>query len=69
MLEEYKKNYAQSVNQYLIVDTEGNIKESDDVIFKNIEGKHISDIHPFFESLTATLTEKNKDLVFSCKWY
>ncbi len=66
MLEEYKKNYAQSVNQYLIVDTEGNIKESDDVIFKKIEGKHISDIHPFFESLTATLTEKNKDLVFSC---
>ena len=66
MLKQYKQNYAQSVNQYLIVDFEGNIVESDDVIFNDLEGKHISEIHPFFESLSSVLLEKNQDLVFSC---
>lgn len=66
MLKEYKQNYAQSVNQYIIVDIEGQIQESDDVIFTNLVGKHISTIHPFFESLSSVLKEKNQDLVFSC---
>lgn len=66
MLKEYKQNYSQSINQYIIVDFEGNIKESDDIIFTNLVGKNISTIHPFFESLSSVLKEKNQDLVFSC---
>ena len=66
MLKEYKQKYAQSVNQYLIVDFEGVIKETDNVIFDNVIEKNISEIHPFFESLTSVFKEKDQDLVFSC---
>ncbi len=66
MLEQYKKEFSQSVNQYLIVDLDGTIKESDDVIFSNIVDKNITEIHPFFESLNDALKLKNKDYIFSC---
>ena len=51
MLEQYKKEYSQSVNQYIVVDLDGNILESDNVIFPDVVGKNLSDIHPFFESV------------------
>lgn len=66
MLDNYKKEHPQSVNQYMIVQLDGTITESDDVIYKNIVGENISEIHPFFESLHEALQEKNKRHVFSC---
>lgn len=66
MLDNYKKEHPQSVNQYMIVQLDGTITESDDVIYKNIVGENISEIHPFFESIHEALQEKNKRHVFSC---
>jgi len=66
MLEQYKKEYSQSVNQYIVVDLDGNILESDNVIFPDVVGKNLSDIHPFFESVHSALLEPNKRHIFSC---
>ncbi|MEQ3663257.1 MULTISPECIES: ATP-binding protein [unclassified Olleya] len=66
MLEQYKKEYSQSTNQYIVVDLDGKILESDDVIFTKVVGKNISTIHPFFESIHSTLLEPNQRHVFSC---
>lgn len=66
MLEQYKKEHSQSVNQYIVVDLDGNILESDNVIFPDVVGKNISTIHPFFESIHSALLEPNKRHIFSC---
>ncbi|PIB32997.1 hypothetical protein BFP78_01680 [Gaetbulibacter sp. 5U11] len=66
MLEQYKKEHSQSVNQYIVVDLDGNILESDNVIFPDVVGKNLSDIHPFFESVHSALLEPNKRHIFSC---
>ena len=66
MLEHYKKEYCQSVNQYIVIDLDGTVKESDDIIFTNIVGENISNIHPFFESIHVALQEENQKHVFSC---
>ncbi len=66
MLEQYKKEHSQSVNQYIIVQLDGTVVESDDVIFPKIVGKNISTIHPFFESIHDALKENNKRHIFSC---
>ncbi|WGD36076.1 ATP-binding protein [Olleya sp. YS] len=66
MLDQYKKAHSQSVNQYLIVNLDGTIKESDHVIFPDLIGKNLSAIHPFFESIHEALQDKNKTHIFSC---
>ncbi|RAJ14984.1 ATP-binding protein [Olleya aquimaris] len=66
MLDQYKKTHSQSVNQYIIVDREGTIKESDDIIFPDLVGKNLSTIHPFFESIDEALQDTNKTHIFSC---
>lgn len=66
MLEQYKKEHSQSVNQYIVADLEGNILESDNVIFPDVIGKNLSAIHPFFESVHSALLEPNKRHIFSC---
>ncbi|WP_397363840.1 ATP-binding protein [Olleya sp. R77988] len=66
MLEQYKKDHSQSVNQYIIVDFDGTVKESDHVIFPNLIGQNISEIHPFFESIHSALQDNNQTHIFSC---
>ncbi|WP_452219710.1 ATP-binding protein [Lacinutrix salivirga] len=66
MLEAYKKNYAKAIIQYILIDFDGTIKESDDTLFSNIEKKNVSDLHPFFESFIDLLQTPNSDYLFSC---
>ncbi|MGB6267960.1 MAG: ATP-binding protein [Olleya sp.] len=66
MLDQYKKDHSHSVNQYIVVDLDGTIKEADDVIFPDLVGKNISEIHPFFESIHQALQEKDKTHIFLC---
>ena len=66
MLEAYKKKYAKETLQLLVVDKEGTILETDDVLFKNLLNKRISSIHPFFESLVDLLSLPNEEFLFSC---
>lgn len=66
MLEAYKKKYAKAVIQYSILDNNGLILESDDVLFPKLQDKNIADIHPFFECLLPLLDTENEEYIFSC---
>lgn len=66
MLKEYKTKYAKSIIQYSVVDFEGKIINSDDVLFSDLKNKNLADIHPFFESLTTLLSSQNEEFIFSC---
>mgnify|MGYP001804947850 FL=1 len=66
MLEAYKKEHAKAVIQYSILDFNGIVLESDNVLFSPIETKNIADVHPFFESLISLLTLENETFTFSC---
>ncbi|WP_290700741.1 ATP-binding protein [Lacinutrix sp.] len=66
MLQEYKKKYAKAVLQYLIIDFNANVLESDNALFPNLKNKHIGDIHPFFESIVPLLVKEENETIFSC---
>jgi signal transduction histidine kinase/ActR/RegA family two-component response regulator len=66
MLNAYKTKHAKSVIQYSILNDEGLILDSDDVLFSKIKNKNITEIHPFFESIIPLLTVDNKEYIFSC---
>ncbi|WP_452226569.1 ATP-binding protein [Lacinutrix cladophorae] len=67
MLAEHKIAHEKAIIQYLILDTKGNILESDDAFFSKIIKKNITSLHPFFESTTTLLeTKKDKEFIFSC---
>ncbi len=66
MLQAYKEKHAKAVIQYSIIDFNGIVLESDNVLFSPIETKNIADVHPFFESLIPLLTVENETFTFSC---
>lgn len=66
MLEKYKQKYAKPNVQYITVNDNGIVLESDDVLISNIVDKKLSDIHPFFESLIHSLPTHNKDIKYAC---
>jgi len=66
MLKEYKKKYTKALVQHLILDFNGNILESDDLLFSNTKSKNITAVHPFFETVLALLEIQNEEFTFSC---
>lgn len=66
ILETYKKKYTKSIIQSLIVDFNGSILESDNILFNTIKKESIAEISPFFETLISLLKSKNKDYIFHC---
>lgn len=66
MLKDYKTKFAKSIIQYLVMDFDGLVIESDDVLFSNLNKKNLADFHPFFESLIPLLSSKNEEFIFSC---
>ena len=66
MLNEYNTSYRDAVNQIIVINKTGTILDSSSTIFTKIKGKHISDLHPFFETLTALLINDNTTHKFSC---
>ncbi|MGB1307917.1 MAG: hybrid sensor histidine kinase/response regulator [Oceanihabitans sp.] len=66
MLNEYKKTHKKASLQYILVDNNGIVLESDDVFFKKIEKKTIFSLHPFFESFSSLLEITNQDYLFTC---
>ena len=69
MLSNYTKKYSQNLNQLIIIDRKGIILDSDSSIFgKPNTGKHISSLHPFFETFSSLLeeTKSNEEFDFLC---
>ncbi len=67
MINEFlKEKYVSSKSKIIVVDFGGNITETDNNLFEAKTGTHINNIHPFFETITYLLPEKNKEHVFYC---
>ena len=69
MLSNYTKKYSGNLNQLIIIDRQGIIIDSDSTIFSNaVCGKHLSVLHPFFETFSSLLqeTSTNQEFEFLC---
>lgn len=66
MLHNYSTTYRDSVNQIIVINETGTILDNDSTLFSTINGKHISELHPFFETISTLLTNKNETHEFSC---
>lgn len=67
MLESYKIKYGKANIQYIKLDFDGSILDSEDVLFANLVGKNIAEIHPFFENLLSLFqNSKDEEFHFSC---
>ncbi len=66
MLETYKKQHAKAIIQYIVVDFNGQILESDAILFGNSKEENIVDVSPFFETVIHLLESQDKEYFFNC---
>lgn len=59
-----RANYLEQNTQFILLNKDGVIVESDDVLFSCIIGKHIETIHPFFTGIPEILTTAEQS--FTC---
>lgn len=64
VLSTIKNNYIEQNTQFILLDKNGNILESDDVLFPAKVGTSIDDLHPFFISIYSTF--ENDTQSFTC---
>ena len=60
MLAAYKKSYKEIANQILIINKDGIVLDFESSLFRNIKNKHISTVHPFFNTIIPLLNLPNK---------
>ncbi|NNK75772.1 MAG: response regulator [Maribacter sp.] len=65
-LERYKEAYVNKNIQFIVIDFEGVILESDDTFITVSKGGFINDIHPFFTSFTAILDAPEESITYNC---
>ena len=65
-LEQYKKQYINRNIQFVVIDLEGHILESDQTFIELKEGDFIYDVHPFFMSFSAILDATEKSITYNC---
>lgn len=66
MLKKYQQEYANTNKQFVFVDVEGNVLESDQNLFVIKKETSIVDFHPFFESLPSIFDSDESELDFYC---
>lgn len=66
MLENYKTTLKETTNQILILSDQAIVIDAESTLFKNCIGKHISSLHPFFNSIVHLLSKKNKTFNLDC---
>lgn len=66
MLDHYRKAYANKNMQFIFVDENGVVKESDQELFDVKIESTIFELHPFFESLTGIFESPEKEVDFYC---
>lgn len=64
MLDQIKKSYRSNNTQFIIIDKEGIVQESDQTLLEVKSNSPISELHPFFENIIQVLNEEG--LTFSC---
>ncbi len=65
-LANYKKSYLEPRVQFIVLNEEGTVLDSDQVLFSVKKNKAIGDFHPFFHGLSELLKTKNEEIAFSC---
>jgi signal transduction histidine kinase/CheY-like chemotaxis protein len=67
MLETYRATYFHPRTQFITIDPEENVLESDNFLFSLKKGEPISSISPFFEGLSTYFdTQGNNEIKFTC---
>ncbi len=66
MLQHYKEQFLHSKTQFILVDLNGKIKKSDNILFSIEEGISIDKIHPFFLNFDALIDSAEGEISFSC---
>lgn len=67
MLETYRGKYFHPRTQFITIDPEGNVLESDNFLFSLKKGAPISSISPFFEGLSTYFdAQEDNDIKFTC---
>ncbi|GAB1855810.1 hypothetical protein MHTCC0001_06450 [Flavobacteriaceae bacterium MHTCC 0001] len=66
MLAHYKQQYHVNNFQFLIVDDDAHVMESDNIIFPAPPKASLKNIHPFFEIIDDLVTIKNERFEFNC---
>lgn len=66
MLEAYKEAFLGKSIQFVLLDKEGLIRESDNNCILLSKGDAIKDYHPFFEILEAIAIDEKEDFTFNC---
>lgn len=66
MLSAYIKTHKETLNQLILLKLDGTVVDNGSIIFDSINGRIISEIHPFFESLMPSLVKKDQNIDFVC---
>lgn len=66
MLKAYKKKHIAESSQFILLDTNGFVLESDEVLFSINTGIQIQEFHPFFSGFTAFIESKKDKLSLKC---
>ncbi len=65
-LEQYREQYINQNIQFIVIDFDGQILESDQTFIKLSKGDFIYDIHPFFLSYTSILDSQEETVTYNC---
>jgi two-component system, sensor histidine kinase len=66
MIKTIRENYLLKKTQILVLDKNGVVNESDNLLFFVENGALITAVHPFFETVILLLTEENSEHNFNC---
>jgi len=66
MLNKFKQHFFDKNLQFILLDNDGVIIESDQHLFEVLPGNSIIDVHPFFESFPSFLDSEEKTFTFFC---
>jgi len=66
MFEEIRNKYLYNKTQIVVLDKQGIVLDSDNLLYNIALNKSISAFHPFFETILSLINQDNKEFTFSC---
>ena len=65
-LEQYKEHYINQNIQFIVIDFDGIVVESDQTFMDLTKGDYIYDVHPFFTSYASMLESLDETITYNC---
>ena len=65
-LEQYKEHYINQNIQFIVIDFDGVIVDSDQTFMDLTKGDYIYDVHPFFTSYSSMLESLDESITYEC---